>query len=49
MIQATELRAGDVLVGHSLPITSSLILDKKVKLDEGRFLDLYPDKRIDTA
>jgi hypothetical protein len=40
MIQATELRAGDVLVGHSLPIISSLILDKKVKLDEGRFLDL---------
>jgi hypothetical protein len=34
-----QLRDGDILVGHSLPVTSSLLLERKVKLDEGRFLD----------
>jgi hypothetical protein len=39
VIRTDQLDAGDVLIGHSLPTTSSLLLDRKLKLDEGRFLD----------
>jgi hypothetical protein len=30
---------GDILVGHGLILTPSLLLDKKLSLDEGRLLD----------
>ena len=34
-----EARTGDILIGYRLLITSALLLDKKIRLDEGRLLD----------
>lgn len=38
-ITPSEIKAGDILIGHGLLTTSSLLLDKRVRLDEGRLLD----------
>lgn len=39
MIQPNEVREGDLLIGHNLLITPALLLEKQLRLDEGRLLD----------
>jgi hypothetical protein len=39
VIQPSEAREGDLLIGHNLLITPALLLEKKLTLDEGRLLD----------
>lgn len=39
MIAGADIREGDILVGHNLLITPALLLDKKLRIDEGRLLD----------
>lgn len=38
-ISKNEVRAGDVMIGHNLLATPALLLEKKIRLDEGRLLD----------
>ena len=38
-IKAEELRQGDVLVGQSILMSTALLLEKGINLDEGRLLD----------
>lgn len=39
MTQPSEVREGDLLIGHNLLITPALLLENKLELDEGRLLD----------
>ena len=38
-VELSEIQEGDILIGHGLLMTSALLLDKKVRLDEGYLLD----------
>jgi hypothetical protein len=38
-MQPSDIAEGDILIGHGLLTTSALLLDKRMRLDEGRLLD----------
>lgn len=39
ILHSTDVRAGDILLGHNLIIAPALLLEKETSLDEGRLLD----------